>query len=150
MTIHPELSRAPAVIDPFEFKTVAKLATLKLYPQTRAVPRQALKEYLLKLPLKRGIVNFSHRLEKVSFRKTADGRSETVCNFGNGKEVAVDVGPDCHCKEAVKTISDSSNRFCGFQLLVGADGARSAVSLRPFLAALPLYYPSHLRFQSNR
>jgi hypothetical protein len=88
---HAELSRAPAVIDPFQFKVVAKLASLKLYPQTRAVPRQALKEYLLKLPLKRGVVNFSHRLTSVSYRTSATGQTEVVCQFDNGKTIVADV-----------------------------------------------------------
>lgn len=92
---HLELSRAPAVIDPFQFKVVAKLASLKLYPQTRAVPRQALKEYLLKLPLKRGIVNFSHRLTSVSYQTSATGETEVVCKFDNGKTIIADVRIFC-------------------------------------------------------
>lgn len=85
-------------------KAVAHLARLKLYPQTRAVPRQALKEYLLRALLKHDVVQFGHRLAKMEVNPAGGkDRSEVVCSFENGKEIRADVSSIGSCPSDCKT-----------------------------------------------
>ena len=87
-----EIARAPAIVDPMDLKLLIPLAKSAIYPRSRAVPRSALKDALLRLPLATKALHLSKKLTGSRHRKnTKTGRTEVIVSFQDGTEYTGDV-----------------------------------------------------------
>ena len=75
--------------------------TLKLYPKSRAVPRSALKEYLLRKPNAAGAVHMSKKLKAPVVQEDATGQSTIRCDFTDGTSTVADV---CGLQRALRRL----------------------------------------------
>ena len=87
-----EIARAPAIVDPMDLNLLIPLAKSAIYPRSRAVPRSALKDALLRLPLATNALHLSKKLTGSSHRiNTKTGRTEVIVSFQDGTEHTGDV-----------------------------------------------------------
>ena len=86
-----ELSSSPVFCTP-DLTVVYDPSKSRSYTQSRAVPRSALKDYLLKVPIAHNALRLSMRLQKVVTQTNqASGQSEVVCHFEDGSQITCDV-----------------------------------------------------------
>ena len=86
------MSRAPAVINPITGHLAGCLNDLKVYPKSRAIPRSALKDFLLRKPLAEDAVRLGKKLVDVKTGlNTYTGNTEVTCVFNDGSMDVCDV-----------------------------------------------------------
>lgn len=87
-----EMSRAPAVINPITGHLAGCLNDLKVYPKSRAIPRSALKDFLLRKPLAEDAVRLGKKLVDIKTGlNTYTGNTEVTCVFNDGSMDVCDI-----------------------------------------------------------
>lgn len=95
-TMLSEISRAPAIIDPVTKHVAGRLNDLKVYPKSRAIPRSALKDVLLRLPQRVGALHLNKWLKEIkTVVNPHTGQTEVTCHFEDGSKETCDVSQVC-------------------------------------------------------
>jgi 2-polyprenyl-6-methoxyphenol hydroxylase-like FAD-dependent oxidoreductase len=84
-----EVSKAPALVDPEKFWIYLNLAKLKVYPQSRPVPRTGLRHALLEQPHSQERIHFGHEFDHYELLAGKD--SGVNVYFKNGVVVHADL-----------------------------------------------------------